>query len=117
VIAIAPAIDATTNAALARIRVPNADHLLKIGMFALARAVVEEHKGALVVPPSAIVRDEGGQAAVYVVTGEMAERTAVTIGIELPTASEVVSGVSEGQTILTSAVHGLGEKVRLGRKQ
>ena len=117
VIAIAPAIDAITNAALARIRVPNADHLLKIGMFAQARVVVEEHKGALVVPPSAVVRDESGQAALYVVTGESAERTAVTIGIETPEAAEVVSGVSDGQTILISAVHGLGEKVRLGRKQ
>jgi hypothetical protein len=33
--------------------------------------VVEEHR-ALVVP-SAVARDEGGQAAVYVVTGETAE--------------------------------------------
>ncbi len=117
VIAIAPAIDATTNAALARIRVRNAERLLKIGMFAQVRVVVEAHKGALVVPPSAVVRDETGQAAVYVVKGEMAERTAVTIGIETPEASEVASGVTEGQTVLTSAVHGLGEKVRLGRKQ
>jgi RND family efflux transporter MFP subunit len=117
VIAIAPAIDATTNAALARIRVPNAEHLLKIGMFAQARVVVDEHKGALVVPPSAVVRDEVGQAALYVVTGEFAERTAVTIGIETPEVAEVASGASEGQTILISAVHGLGDKVRLGRRQ
>jgi multidrug efflux system membrane fusion protein len=117
VIAIAPAIDATTNAALARVRVPNAEHLLKIGMFAQARVVVDEHKGALVVPPSAVVRDEAGQAALYVVKGETAERTAVTIGIETPEVTEVASGVSEGQTILISAVHGLGDKVRLGRRQ
>jgi RND family efflux transporter MFP subunit len=116
VIAIAPAIDATTNAALARIRVPNAERLLKIGMYAQARVVVDEHKGALVVPPSAVVRDEAGQAALYVVKGEMAERTAVTIGIETPEIAEVASGVSEGQTVLISAVHGLGDKVRLGHK-
>ncbi len=117
VIAIAPAIDATTNAALTRIRVRNAERLLKIGMFAQVRVVVEAHAGALVVPPSAIVRDESGQAAVYVVKGETAERTAVTTGIETPGATEVTSGVSEGQTVLTSDVHGLGDKVRLGRKQ
>jgi multidrug efflux pump subunit AcrA (membrane-fusion protein) len=78
--------------------------------------VVDEHKGALVVPPSAVVRDEAGQAALYVVKGDMAERTAVTIGIETPEIAEVASGVSEGQTVLTSAVHGLGDKVRLGHK-
>jgi multidrug efflux system membrane fusion protein len=116
VIAIAPAIDATTNAALARIRVPNAERLLKIGMYAQARVVVDEHKGALVVPPSAVVRDENGEAALYVVKGETAERTAVTIGIETPEVAEVIKGVSEDQTVLTSAVHGLGDKVRLGHK-
>lgn len=117
VIAIAPAIDATTNAALARIRVPNAERLLKIGMYAQARVAIDEHKGALVVPASAVVRDEGGQAALYVVKGETAQRTLVTIGIETPEVAEVASGVSEGQTVLISAVHGLGDKVRLGHQQ
>jgi membrane fusion protein, multidrug efflux system len=116
-IAIAPAIDPTTNAALARIRAANPGHLLKMGMFAQARVVVVEHKGALVVPAAAVVRDEAGQAAVYVVKGETAERVAVTTGIEVAGAVEVMSGVSEGQTVLTSAVHGLGDKVRLGHKQ
>jgi RND family efflux transporter MFP subunit len=116
VVAIAPAIDATTNAALARIRVPNPQRLLKVGMFAQARVVVEDHPGVLVVAPSAIVRDESGEAAVYVVTGDTAERTPVKIGIETPDAVEVASGVSEGQSVLTSAIHGLGDKVRLGRK-
>lgn len=116
VIAIAPAIDATTNAALARIRVANPAQLLKIGMFAQARVIVDEHKGVLVVPPAAIVRDENGEAAVYIVTGDLAERTAVKTGLETAEAMEVVSGVSDGQTVLTSAVHGLGAKVRLGHK-
>jgi RND family efflux transporter MFP subunit len=117
VLAIAPAIDATTNAALARIRVSNPERLLKIGMFAQARVIVEEHKGALVVPPPAVVRDESGKTAVYVVTGDVAERTPVDLGIETPDWTEVASGVSEGQTILVSAVHGLGDKVRLGRQR
>jgi RND family efflux transporter MFP subunit len=116
VIAIAPAIDATTNAALTRIRVVNSGRLLKVGMFAEARVIVENRRGALVVPPAAIVRDESGEASVYVVKGDTAERTAVKVGLETPEATEVVSGVSEGQTVLTSAVHGLGDKVRLGRK-
>ncbi len=116
VIAISPAIDATTNAALTRIRVVNPERLLKVGMFAAARVVVEDHRGVLVVPPSAVVRNESGEASVYVVMGDTAERTAVKIGLETPEATEVAAGVSEGQTVLTSAVHGLGDKVRLGRK-
>ena len=40
----------------------------------------------------------------------MAQRTVVTIGLETSEAVEILSGVSEGQTVLTSGVHGLGEK-------
>ena len=37
VVAIAPAVDPRTNAALVRIRIRNAEHLLKVGMFAETR--------------------------------------------------------------------------------
>jgi membrane fusion protein (multidrug efflux system) len=113
VLAIAPAVDVVTNAALVRIRVANADRLLKVGLFCEARVETEQHQNALVVPPTALVRDDAG-AAVYVVTGGIAQRTPVTVGIEKPEAVEIVSGLQEGQIVLTSSVHGLGEKAKLG---
>lgn len=115
VIAIAPAVDPATNAALARIRVTNTGRLLKLGMYAQARVGIKERKGSLTVPPSAVSKNEEGEAAVYVVTGGVAQRTPVKVGIETSEAVELLSGVSDGQTILTSAVHGLGEKARLGK--
>jgi len=115
VIAIAPAVDPTTNAALARIRVRNAGAALKVGMFAQARVAVGERKGVLTVPPSAVEKNESGEAAVYVVSGGVAQRTVVKIGLETSEAVELLSGVSEGQSVLTSSVHGLGEKAKLGK--
>ena len=115
VIAIAPAVDPATNAALARIRVRNPGAALKVGMFAQARIAVGEHQGVLTVPPSAVERNESGEATVYVVTGGMAQRTVVKTGLETSEAVEVLSGVSEGQSVLTSSVHGLGEKAKLGK--
>jgi len=112
VIAIAPAVDPASNSTLARIRIRNADRLLKVGLFAQARIAVEQHKDALVVPASAVTRDTEG-AAIYVLTGNTAERTKVTLGIETPETVEVLSGVTEGQMVLTSNVHGLGDKVRV----
>lgn len=114
-IALAPAVDPATNAATARIRAANPTHLLKVGMFALARIGIGEHKAVLTVPPTALARNESGEAAVYVVTNGVAQRTPVAVGLETPQAVELVSGVSEGQAVLTSAVHGLGEKARLGK--
>lgn len=115
VIAIAPAVDPATNAALARIRVRNADAALKVGMFAQARIAVGERKGVLTVPPSALEKAESGETTVYVVTGGVAQRTVVKTGLETSEAVELLSGVSEGQSVLTSSVHGLGEKARLGK--
>jgi multidrug efflux system membrane fusion protein len=116
VIAIAPAVDATTNAALSRIRIANANRQLKVGIFAEARIALAEHANALIVPPAAVARDDSG-AAVYVVTGDDAQRTAVRVGLEKPDAAEILSGVKEGDIVLTSAVHGLGEKAKLARPE
>jgi membrane fusion protein (multidrug efflux system) len=115
IIALAPAVNPDSNAALARIRLANPGQALKIGMFAEARVCVAEHPRALTVPPAAIVRDERG-AAVYVVKGDLAERTAVLTGIETPEAVEVLNGLTAGETVLISSVHGLGEKAKLVKK-
>ena len=114
VIAIAPAVDATTNAALVRIGITNAGRELKVGMFAEAHLRLAVHANALVVPPAALVRNQDG-AAVYLVTGDTAQRTPVKVGLEKPDAVEIVSGLSEGQTVLTSSVYGLGEKAKLAK--
>ncbi len=115
IVAIAAAVDTETNAALVRIRVPNPGHGLKVGMFAEAQIPVAAHVNALVVPPSAIVRDED-RAAVYVLSGDTAQRTAVKVGLEKKDAVEILSGLAEGQTVLTSSVHGLGEKAKLAKR-
>jgi RND family efflux transporter MFP subunit len=114
VIAIAPAVDATTNAALVRVRIANPAHVLKVGVFAEARVVIGEHENAIVVPPAALVRDARG-AAVYVASGDMASRAEVKVGLEKPDAVEILSGVKEGDTVLVSSVYGLGEKAKLAK--
>lgn len=114
IIAIAPAVDAATNTAFARIRLANTDRLLKIGMFAQVHVGLSEKKGVLTVPPTAVARGEAG-AAVYVVAGEVATRTMVTLGLETTDAVEILDGVQEGQKVLTSAIHGLGERARLAQ--
>ena len=81
-------------------------------MFARVHIGLSEKKGALTVPPSAVSKGEE-EAAVYVVDKETATRTKVTLGLETTEAVEILSGLKEGQKILTSAIHGLGERARL----
>jgi len=115
VVAIAPAIDPATNAALVRIGVLNPERRLKVGMFAQARIGLQEKKAVLVVPPSAVSKTDEG-AAVYVVSGEDATRTPVTLGLETPEAVELVFGVKEGQKVLVSGIHGLGERAKMAAR-
>jgi RND family efflux transporter MFP subunit len=114
VITIAPSVDVATNTALARIRIPNSQHLLKVGMFVQAALVLQQKRGVLTVPASALSRSEQG-AAVYVVSGDTASRTAVVTGLENADAVEIVSGLKEGGRVLISAVHGLGDRARLAQ--
>ena len=116
VLAIAPAVDATTNAGLVRIRIANAERALKVGMFAECRLALGQRPNTLTVPPSAVVKTDQG-AVVYVVTGDIAQRTPIRIGLEQQTAVEILSGVSEGDTVLTSSVYGLGEKAKLAARE
>jgi multidrug efflux pump subunit AcrA (membrane-fusion protein) len=52
---------------------------------------------------------------VYVVNGDVAQRTEVKVGLEKADAVEILSGITEGQTVLTSSVHGLGDKAKLAK--
>ena len=45
----------------------------------------------------------------------MGDWTDVTVGLEQPDAVEILSGLTEGQTVLTSSVYGLGEKAKLAK--
>jgi multidrug efflux pump subunit AcrA (membrane-fusion protein) len=83
-------------------------------MFAQVHVGLSEKKGVLTVPPAAVAKGEA-DAAVYVVAGDVATRTKVTLGLETTDAVEILDGVKEGQTVLTSAIHGLGERARLAQ--
>lgn len=116
VIAIAPAVDVATNTGLVRIRIANAQRQLKVGMFAEARVQLAAHPAVLAVPPQAIVKSGEG-VFVYLVNGDAAQRTPVMIGLETSSAVEIRSGVTEGQTVLTSSVYGLGDKAMLAKPE
>lgn len=72
---------------------------LRIGMTASVSLLVEEHKGTLLVPAEA-VRNEGGKGRYVLRPG--GGRTKVETGLDDGTLIEIVSGLSEGDEVLTS---------------
>ena len=114
VLAIAPAIDAATNAGLVRIRIANTDRSLKVGMFAECHVALGERPNVLTVYR---LRSSRVGRCSHVLSGDTAQRTAVKVGLEQPTAVEILSGVKEGDTVLTTSVYGLGEKAKVTKPE
>ena len=79
------------------------------GGFAVFLRIVEwEADGVLQVPLSALFRSDGGWA-VYVVRDGIAHLTRVETGRRSATAAEVVSGLSEGDRVVTHPSDALGD--------
>jgi RND family efflux transporter MFP subunit len=112
---LAPILDPATRTAQVEIEIPNPTYRLKPGMYARARFTVEKHDKALVVPTAAVV-DLQGKMGVWVPgEGDTAVFTPVTLGIEQQEFTELTSGVSEGQRIITTGAAALrpGDRIAM----
>jgi RND family efflux transporter MFP subunit len=113
VVAVSQAVDPTTNAGLVRVRIPNANSELRLGMFLSAQFPVETHSKVLTVPAQSIYRDREGKSRVFKVEGEDATAVEVELGIETPDRAEILGGVKEGDKIILIGGYGLEDKAKV----
>lgn len=112
---VAPALEAASRTARAVVVLPNADLALRPGMFARVTIVFDERQ-ALVVPSDAVVR-RGEAAVVFVLKeDESVEERTVRVGYVEGNRSEIVEGLTAGESVVTAGQQGLrdGMKVRTG---
>ena len=76
------------------------DSKIKVGMSASADIVAEKHENVLVVPSRAVTRNDQGQTIVKVIVDEQAQERQVVVGLDDGFRVEIVSGVSEGETVI-----------------
>ncbi len=100
-----------TRTMITEIEVPNPNLELVPGMFAAVELKLQRHPQALAIPIDAV--PPGESSSVYVVNhqNEIEERP-VTIGLETPNKCEVLSGLKEGEMVLT----GGRSRVRVGQR-
>lgn len=98
---ITPLIEERTRSFEAVVQVPGEKELVG-GLFARAVVRVGEVKDALVVPPSALVRDGSDPAAAqaFLVQDGKAERKTVVVGVETPDAVQVKQGLKDGDLVV-----------------
>ena len=110
---LAPILDPATRTAQVEIEIPNPGFRLKPGMYARVRFTVEKHDNALVVPTLAVV-DLQGKLGVWVPgEGDSPSFQPVTIGIEQQDFTEITSGVTEGQRIISTGAAALRDGDRI----
>jgi len=98
---ITPVFDAMTRSVRARIEVDNPDQKLKPEMFADAKISVDLGE-KLAVPEEAVV-DTGVKQAVFVAKGEgYFQPRQVTLGVKAGNYYEVISGLKEGEEVVSS---------------
>lgn len=101
VTSVSPAADPKTHTFTVKVTPADKQGLLKSGMFADVSLLVEERAGALLVPKSA-VRRNNGEATVFVVKENQVEVRPVILGIEYGHKFEVLKGLEAGEQVVVS---------------
>jgi membrane fusion protein (multidrug efflux system) len=101
VVRLAPGFDPVTRTVDAEVQVPNADGLLRPGMYGRAAIITDVHRDAVVIPATA-AQVSNGQAFAFVVKGDRVARVALTLGVDGGDWLEVVGGLARGEEIVTA---------------
>ena len=97
---VSPIVDPQTGTFKITVEISDEKRRIKPGMFGRLSVIYDVHENALQVPRSAIVEDEG-MASVFVVEGDRALRRAVETGYGSRGMVEIVSGLQEGDQVVT----------------
>jgi RND family efflux transporter MFP subunit len=110
-----PSINAATRTFNVELTIPNKQEILRPGMFARATFNMGE-RSSLTVEDVAIQKQMGvNDRYVYVVKDGVAERRVVTLGRQVGSRVEILSGVNEGEQVAITSLSKLknGCKVKI----
>jgi membrane fusion protein, multidrug efflux system len=103
VYAVEPKIDPNTRTVMLRATSPNAGGRLIPGAFARIEIILNSKKGAIVIPTEAVIPDLQGHK-VFVVRNKKAAFISVEVGTRTDRDIEIYSGLSIGDTLITSGI-------------
>ena len=102
---VSDAIEPATRTYTVRMRVPNADHALKAGIFALIEIMPQSKRDVLVIPRAA-VRSEDGISRVFIVRDGVATPVPVTLGVVTEEQVEVLDGLRVDAPVIVDGSSG-----------
>lgn len=97
-----PDVTGATRTLKVRLRLANPDLQLKPNMYASVRLKVGATRAALQMPAAALIRTGAGERVIVALgEGKFAQRTVVA-GVEAGDQVEIIDGLTEGETVVTS---------------
>src|SRR5712691_3334555 len=109
---VSPALQAAQRALTVEAIVPNANGVLKPGLFATAR-IEQPARTPGVLVPHAAVQTSAGTNRVYVVNGDHVEERIVTTGETVGELVEITKGVKAGERVATTNVAQLADGIKV----
>jgi membrane fusion protein (multidrug efflux system) len=109
---VSPALQADQRALTVEALVPNADGLLKPGLFATAR-IEQPGRTPGVLIPATSVQTTSGTSRVYVVAGDHVEERIVTTGETVGDLIEITRGLKAGERVATKNVAQLADGIKV----
>ncbi len=114
VVEVGPAVDPQTRSAKVRVQVDNSGSRLKAGLFAQGEILTGVDTQAIVIPASALYREDSTKASyVFVVEQDKAARRAVRTGRQRNQHVEITQGLKPGDTLITEQNIQLADGVRV----
>ena len=106
------AVDLDTRTMPVEVDVSNPDRQLKPGMFGTVAITLDEHPNALTIPTRSLLKDEQGWF-VWVVRGATAVRMPVSVGAEVGDRTEVTSGLTLADSVVTAGIQLVRDKLQV----
>jgi membrane fusion protein, multidrug efflux system len=94
------ALNLTTRTMDIQIEIENSTHIIKPGMFAVVQMTIAERQNAITIPTNTLLKDDDGQY-VFVLHETKAKSVRVQIGAELLDRTEILSGLTGNESIIT----------------
>ena len=111
---ISPALDPNSTTVEVWVQALNPDQQLRPGTTAQIAITAQTVKGALVVPPAALLNAKGDAAQVMVVDSQnQANSRDVKTGITSDQQVQIVSGLKQGEMVVTEGAYGLPDKTKV----
>jgi multidrug efflux pump subunit AcrA (membrane-fusion protein) len=113
VTAVSPIVNSKNRTIEATLSLRKSDARIKQGMFATVNLVIREEKDTMVLPSSAL-KNYNGDPVVYLIDERnIAHRVPVTTGLSNDTETQILSGLTAGDQVITAGAITDGSPVRL----